>query len=124
MKIMDWYITVLQKYAQFSGRARRKEYWYFILINTLISIALTFVDGLTGTLDVETGVGVLSGIYSLAVLIPSFSVGFRRLHDTGRSAWWLLLFFIPIIGWIVILIFLVQDSQEDNQYGPSPKLQA
>ena len=121
---MDWYITVLQKYAQFSGRARRKEYWYFILINTLISIALTFVDGLTGTLDVETGVGVLSGIYSLAVLIPSFSVGFRRLHDTGRSAWWLLLFFIPIIGWIVILIFLVQDSQEDNQYGPSPKLQA
>jgi uncharacterized membrane protein YhaH (DUF805 family) len=120
---MQWYLDVLKKYAQFSGRARRKEYWYFVLFNMIFSIVLAMVDNQTGTLNAESGVGLLSGIYSLAVLIPSIAVAFRRLHDTGRSAWWLLIGLIPIIGWIVIIVFLVQDSQEgENEYGVSPKL--
>jgi uncharacterized membrane protein YhaH (DUF805 family) len=89
----------------------------------IVSIVLVMVDNLTGTLNQETGYGLLSGLYSLAVLIPSIAVAFRRLHDTGRSAWWLLIALIPIIGWIVIIVFLVQDSHEDeNEYGVSPKL--
>lgn len=120
---MNWYIAALKNYVNFSGRARRKEYWFFVLFNTLISLGLGFIDGFAGTLDPETGMGVLSGIYSLAVLLPSIAVCFRRLHDTGRSAWWLFLFLIPLIGAIVLLVFFVQDSeQEDNKYGASPKL--
>jgi uncharacterized membrane protein YhaH (DUF805 family) len=120
---MDWYLAALKKYAQFSGRARRKEYWYFALFNMIFSIALSFIDGLTGTWDPESGVGLLSTIYSLAVLIPSIAVGVRRLHDTGRSAWWLLILLIPLIGVIIFLVFMVLDSEAgDNQYGASPKL--
>ena len=120
---MNWYMDVLKKYAQFSGRSRRKEYWFFVLFNIIISVLLTIVDGFIGTFDVDSGWGMLSGIYSLAVFIPSLAVGFRRLHDTGRSAWWLLLFLIPIIGTIVIIVFLALDSEEgENQYGASPKL--
>lgn len=122
---MHWYLEVLRKYAQFSGRARRKEYWYFALFNLIFSIVLSVIDSLTGTLDSELGLGLLSGIYALAVLIPSIANSFRRMHDTGRSAWWFLIGFIPFIGVIVVLVFMVQDSQEgDNQYGPSPKLVA
>ena len=119
---MDWYIQVLKKYAVFSGRARRKEYWFFVLFNILISVGLSFVDGMLGTVNVETGTGILGGIYSLAVLIPSIAVLVRRLHDTDRSGWWALIGLIPIIGWIVLLIFVVQDSHAgQNQYGPNPK---
>ena len=121
---MNWYLAALQKYVQFSGRARRKEYWFFVLFNMIISIVLTAIDGVTGTLNAESGMGLLSGIYALAVLIPSIAVGFRRLHDTGRSAWWFLILLIPLIGIIVILVFLIQDSQEENEYGASPKLTA
>lgn len=120
---MDWYLAVLKNYAQFSGRARRKEYWYFALFNLIFSGVLSFVDGLTGTWDPEYGVGLLSTIYSLAVLIPSIAVGVRRLHDTGRSAWWLLILLLPFIGVIIFLVFMVLDSEVgDNQYGASPKL--
>lgn len=119
---MNWYLEVLKKYTQFGGRSRRKEYWFFVLFNMIISFALTFIDAFTGTLNAELGLGLLSGAYGLAVLVPSIAVGFRRIHDTGRSAWWFLLLLIPLIGIIVILIFLLQDSQkEENQYGLSPK---
>ena len=122
---MNWYLEVIKKYTQFSGRARRKEYWYFALFNMIVSVVLSIIDTVTGTLDPDLGLGLLSGIYSLAVLIPSIAVGFRRMHDTGRSAWWFLIGLIPLIGMIVILVFMVQDSQEgENQYGPSPKLVA
>ena len=119
---MDWYIQVIKKYAVFSGRARRKEYWFFVLFNILISIALSMVDGVLGTAHADTGTGLLGGIYSLAVLIPSIAVLVRRLHDTDRTGWWALIGLIPVIGWIVLLVFVVQDSHSgQNQYGPNPK---
>ncbi len=119
---MNWYLEVLKKYAVFSGRARRKEYWFFVLFNLIISLVLTFIDSAFGTLNEETGYGLLSGVYSLAVLIPSLAVAVRRLHDTGRTGWWLLIGLIPLIGLIVLLIFFVQDSKPgDNEYGPNPK---
>jgi len=121
-KIMNWYITVLKKYAVFNERARRKEYWFFFLFNVIISIALTFIDEATGSFDAKSGMGLLGGIYGLALLIPSIAVAVRRLHDTGRSGWWLFIVVIPLIGVIVLLVFLAQDSKPGkNQYGPNPK---
>jgi len=114
---MKWYIEVMKKYAVFSGRARRKEYWMFFLCNMLISIALSAVTITAGYL---LGVGEMisdaaNGIYFLAVLIPSIAVGVRRMHDIGRSGWWIL---CPIVN----LIFLFINSQPGrNEYGPNPK---
>ncbi len=120
---MDWYLEVLKKYAVFEGRAGRKEYWFFILFNILISMALGYVDWLTGNINPETGLGILSGIYALGVMIPGMAVSVRRLHDTGRSGWWLLITFVPVIGAIVFLYFMVLDSNpETNEYGPSTKV--
>jgi uncharacterized membrane protein YhaH (DUF805 family) len=119
---MNWYLEVLKKYAVFEGRAGRKEYWFFILFNVLISMALGYVDWLTGNINPETGLGILSGIYALGVMIPGMAVSVRRLHDTGRSGWWLLITFVPVIGAIVFIYFMVLDSNpEINEYGPSPK---
>ena len=119
---MNWYLKVLKDYAVFSGRAQRAEYWFFVLFNVIASIILMFVDKIIGTFNPETGVGLLSTIYSLGVLIPSIAVGARRLHDIGRTGWWLLLGFIPILGAIVLLIFFILDSQPGtNVYGPNPK---
>jgi uncharacterized membrane protein YhaH (DUF805 family) len=119
---MNWYLEVLKKYAVFSGRARRKEYWMFFLFNLIITVVLALIDSLMGTFSPQAGLGLLSGLYSLAVLIPSIAVTVRRLHDTGRSGWWILIGLIPIIGGIVLLIFMVLDSQPgENQYGPNPK---
>ncbi len=113
---MNWYLQVLKKYAVFSGRARRKEYWMFVLFNTIIVFVLGFVEGLFG------GPGIIANIYSLAVLIPSIAVFVRRLHDTGRSGWWFFIGFVPLVGAIVLLVFMVKDSDPgDNQYGPNPK---
>ena len=113
---MNWYLEVLKKYAVFEGRARRTEYWMFFLINIIIAFAIGFIEGLLGS------PGVVGIIYSLGVLIPGIAVAVRRLHDTDRSGWWLLIGFIPLIGAIVLLIFLVQDSTPDqNSYGSNPK---
>lgn len=119
---MNWYVEVWKKFAVFGGRARRKEYWYFVLFNLIVSVILAFIDGATGSFDPEAGIGVLSGIYSLAALIPCIAVSVRRLHDTGRSGWWLLIALVPLIGGIVLLVFTVQDSEPgENQFGPNPK---
>ncbi|MBU3006012.1 DUF805 domain-containing protein [Paraglaciecola arctica] len=111
---MDYFIGALQKYAEFTGRARRKEYWMFFLIYTVLII-------LVSVLDAILGLGFLSLIFSLAMLVPSISIAARRLHDTGRTGWWQLISFIPLIGIIILIVFLVQDSHEDNEYGPNPK---
>ena len=119
---MNWYLEVLKKSAVFSGRARRKEYWFFVLFNIIISIVLAVIDGVTGSFSPEAGMGLLGGIYTLAVLIPGIAVSVRRLHDTERSGWWLLIALVPLIGAIVLLVFMVQDSKPgQNQYGANPK---
>ena len=119
---MNWYLHVLKNYAVFRGRAQRQEYWYFFLFNILISIAFSFVDTLLATPGTEEGAGVLGTIYSLAVLIPSIAVGVRRLHDTGRTGWWMLIGLIPLIGALVLIYFFVLDSQPGtNEYGVNPK---
>lgn len=113
---MNWYLEVLKKYAVFAGRARRTEYWMFFLFNIIIALVLGFVEGLVGS------PGVIGMLYGLAVLIPGVAVSVRRLHDTGRSGWWLLIAFVPLFGAIVLLVFMVQDSKPgQNQYGANPK---
>ncbi len=113
---VDWYLKVLKNYAIFTGRARRTEFWMFALINLLISLGLALIGAIIG------GRFVLQSLYSLAVLIPSLAVSVRRLHDTNRTGWWMLIGLIPLVGAIVLLVFAVQDSQVgDNQYGPNPK---
>ncbi|WP_141502064.1 DUF805 domain-containing protein [Paenibacillus luteus] len=113
---MEWYLKVIKNYVEFSGRARRTEYWMFILFNILASIVLSIIERIIG---IEPA---LSGLYSLFILLPSLAVGVRRLHDTGRSGLWLLLSFIPLIGAIILLVFFCQDSEDNNQYGPNPKV--
>ncbi|WP_395304730.1 DUF805 domain-containing protein [Enterobacter sp. ECC-019] len=118
---MDWYLKVLRNYIGFGGRARRKEYWMFVLVNFILIMVLGIVDKILGW-ERAGGEGVLTTIYGLLVLLPSWAVLFRRLHDTDRSAWWLLLLLIPIVGWIVILIFNCQSGTPgENRFGPDPK---
>jgi uncharacterized membrane protein YhaH (DUF805 family) len=118
---MKWYFTVLKKYAVFAGRSRRKEYWMFQLFTSLIIAVLLAIDALTG-MKRDVGLGLLSSLYVLAVLIPSLAVLVRRLHDTERSGWWVFIGLIPLVGPIILLIFTVQDSQPgENRFGPNPK---
>ena len=119
---MNWFITALKKYATFEGRSQRSEYWYFILFYVLIYVVLAVFDGISGSFSGKAGIGLLTGIFSLAMLLPSLAVTVRRLHDTGRSGWWILIGFIPLIGGIILLVFLVQDSEAAaNGYGENPK---
>lgn len=119
---MNYYIEALKKYAVFNGRARRKEYWFFVLFNIVASFILVSVDSTIGSFNPTSGKGFLSGIYTLGVLIPGIAVSVRRLHDTGRSAWWLLIGLIPLIGTIILLIFMAQNSKPGwNKYGSNPK---
>lgn len=122
---MDWYLMVWQKYAQFSGRSRRKEYWMFTLVNIVINVLLYGV-GTIALLNRSTILGILVflafGAYALAALVPGLAVSVRRLHDTNKSGWWLLLCLIPL-GGLVVLVFCCLDSDPaPNQYGPNPKM--
>ncbi len=115
---MNCYLDVLKKYVVFRGRAQRKEFWYFVLFSFIITFVLGIIENVVGIVNSDAGLGLLSGLYSLAVLIPSIAVGVRRLHDTNRSGWWLLISLIPIIGAIVLIIFFVSASKpEEEQYG-------
>jgi uncharacterized membrane protein YhaH (DUF805 family) len=107
---MDQFIGALKKYADFTGRARRQEYWMFILIYMVINIVLAVL-----------GLETISALVGLILLIPSISIAARRLHDTGRTGWWQLIVFIPVIGFIVLIVFLAQDSHDANDYGENPK---
>jgi uncharacterized membrane protein YhaH (DUF805 family) len=108
------------KYVDFSGRARRSEYWWWVLFTVLVGIVASIIDSILGTRN-SSGTGVFGGLADLALLLPSLAVGARRLHDTGRSGFWLFLWLLPCIGWIILIVFFVMDSQGDNKYGPSPK---
>jgi uncharacterized membrane protein YhaH (DUF805 family) len=119
---MNWYLDAFRNYAKFDGRSRRRAYWLFMLFNIIALWILLAVDLFTGTFSAETGVGLLSGIYCVAVLVPSLALSVRRLHDIGKSGWWVLIGLVPIIGGLVLLYFAVLDSQPgDNVYGPNPK---
>ena len=119
---MSWYLEALKKYAVFSGRARRAEYWYFVLFNIIVAVVLSLIDTLLGTFNFMQGVGLLSGLYALAVLIPTLAVTVRRLHDIDRTGWWIFINLIPLIGFIVLLVFAVTDGTPgSNRYGPNPK---
>jgi uncharacterized membrane protein YhaH (DUF805 family) len=120
---VNWYLEVFRKYATFDGRARRAEYWYFALFNLIFSSVLGVLDGIVRSNSSSAStVGLLGGLYSLAVLIPSIAVGVRRLHDTGRSGWWMLIGFIPLIGAIWLLVYFVEEGTAGpNQYGADPK---
>jgi uncharacterized membrane protein YhaH (DUF805 family) len=120
---MSWFVEALKNYAIFSGRSRRKEYWFFVLFVVVISIVINMIDGLIGTYESSAGIGLLSGIFSLAILIPSIAVSVRRLHDIDRSGWWVLISLVPLIGAVVLLVFHLQDSTPGrNRYGSNPKL--
>ena len=150
MDILNWYLTVLRKYAVFGGRARRREFWFFNLVSFVVIIVLTVLDNALGTFDQETDLGLFESLYYLAVLIPSLAVTARRLHDTDRSGWWMLLMLpfmvatvmgamaegempenmgmiitistIGLIALIALLVFTVLDSHPgDNRFGPNPK---
>ncbi len=113
---MNWYLAVLKKYAEFGGRARRKEYWMFVLFNIIFAIAAIVIDMILGTYI------VIYGLYMLAMLIPSLAVLVRRLHDIGKSGWWFFISLVPIIGGIWLLVLLLTDSQHgNNEYGENPK---
>jgi len=120
---MNWYISALKRYAVFSGRARRKEYWYFILFNSLITLGLIGVDhGITKFVTGNNALGLFSGLFVLATFLPALGALVRRLHDTNRSGWYVLMNLIPLIGPIIILVYAVQDSEPGtNEYGPNPK---
>ena len=121
MGFMDAVKSVFGQYANFSGRARRSEYWYFVLFNFLISFVLGFIGGLLGE-KIGTVFTVISGLWSLVVLIPSLAVAWRRLHDIGRSGAYFLLILIPLVGAILLIVWFCQPGQPgDNQYGPDPK---
>jgi uncharacterized membrane protein YhaH (DUF805 family) len=109
--------TVFGKYADFSGRARRSEYWYWILLAVIVAIVIAVLRAISNALGL-----VVDVLWVLGTIVPGLAVLFRRLHDTGRSGWWWLIGLIPIVGWIVLIVFTCQDSQPgENQHGPNPK---
>lgn len=119
---MTWALMPLQKYAVFSGRSRRKEFWMFVLFTFIVEIVLAIIDAIIGTYNTAIGMGLLSGLFYLAILVPSIALNTRRLHDIGKSGWFQLLFIIPIVGFILWIIWMVRDGDDGvNQYGPSPK---
>lgn len=118
---MGNFVDVWKNSFNYSGRARRKEYWMFSLINFLIYIVLSVIGGMISSPDSPLGMGLIL-VYGLAAIFPSIAVAVRRLHDTSRSGWWVLITFVPIIGSIWFLVLMVLDSKpETNQWGPSPK---
>jgi len=119
---MSWYLAVVRNYAGFKGRARRKEYWMFVFFNIIFTIIAMVIDNILGTIITPTYYGLFYVLYALIVLIPSLAVGVRRLHDVGKSGWFLFIALIPIIGAIWLLVLMCSDGESGaNMYGPNPK---
>lgn len=113
----------LKRYAEFSGRSRRKEYWLFILLYVILSVVATLLDtSVFREMAINNEMGVVSLIVSVGLIIPLIAVAIRRLHDTDRSGWWILLGLIPLLGGLVLLVFYCLDGTPgDNRFGPDPK---
>ncbi len=117
---MEWMLLPLRRYFEVRGRSRRMEYWMFTLFSFIVGIVTSILDAIIGM--GWDGSGPLNMIASLALLIPGFTVAFRRLHDTDRSAWWMLLMLLPIIGWIWLFVLYISDGTPGpNRFGPDPK---
>lgn len=119
---MNWFLDVLQKrYATFTGRARRAEYWNFVLFYILIFMGLSVVDFFIGIFSFGQGIGILGGLFALGMLVPSIAVTVRRLHDTDRSGWWILIGAIPFFGGLILLVFMcLSGTPGDNRFGSDP----
>ncbi|MEU9147795.1 DUF805 domain-containing protein [Streptomyces sp. NPDC048349] len=114
--LVHHYTDVLKKYAVFSGRARRQEFWMFVLCNLVVEAVIVSLDLWLGTK------GIIEGAYTVAILLPCIGLTVRRLHDTGKSGWWYLLVLLPVIGWIWLLVLMAEEGQSaPNVHGPSPK---
>jgi uncharacterized membrane protein YhaH (DUF805 family) len=120
---MNWYLAVLKNYGEISGRARRKEYWSFYLINFVFAFIAAFLDGILRTgFNGGRGTGIIYLLFTLVVFIPSLAVFIRRLHDVGKSGWWMFITLVPIIGPFWLLAILLTDSDPgENHYGSNPK---
>jgi len=113
---MQWFILAMKNFRNFSGRARRKEYWMFFLFYMILAMVFSLVDIVLGL------PAIFLNIFIIVMLVPTIAICVRRLHDTGRSGWWYLINFVPVIGFIVWLVFTVQAGEaEDNRFGPDPK---
>lgn len=120
--VMNWYIKVLQNYSNFKGRARRTEFWMFALTNAIFILCAIFVDNVTELTFDNMDYGIITTLYWLFIFIPSLAVAVRRLHDTGKSGWMLLVSLIPVIGSIWLIVLYCTDSEQGtNGYGPNPK---
>lgn len=116
---MNWFMTALKKYATFSGRSRRSEYWQFFLVYVVILVAASAVDTM---LIADDGMGALTGLVAFGLLLPSLAVTVRRFHDIGKSGWWFFINLVPVVGPLLLLYFMAQDGQaQENAYGPNPK---
>lgn len=112
----------LQHYADFSGRARRQEFWLFVVLIMILNFAAAFGDMALGTYNKDYEIGFISGVLSLMMLVPSLSVQVRRLHDTDRSGWWIFIILVPVLGAMILLILsCLQGTEGDNRYGADPK---
>lgn len=125
--MLDWMLMPLRRYADFSGRSRRKEYWMFALFNLLLILGLMLVAALLGGGGLDpralgTPIIALFGLYFLAIIVPSIAVQVRRFHDQEKSGWFVLLNFIPYIGGFIVLVFMcLEGTQGENRYGADPK---
>jgi uncharacterized membrane protein YhaH (DUF805 family) len=120
---MEWYLMVWKRYAEFSGRSRRKEYWMFTLFNTIVYL-LIYLPGFAVLKQSSVAALVLFGLaflYALAGIVPGLAVSVRRLHDTGKSGWWLLIGIIPLVGIVLIVLLAINGDSGSNLYGPDPK---
>lgn len=130
--MMEWMILPLKRYADFSGRSRRKEYWMFALLNVIIVIGLFVIGGMLGGIEPDSsgeasGGSIvflgLFGIYGLAILVPSLAVQVRRFHDQDKSGWFVLLSLIPYVGSLIVFVFMCLDGTKgENRFGADPKM--
>ncbi|MDD9964306.1 MAG: DUF805 domain-containing protein [Gammaproteobacteria bacterium] len=119
---MNWFLVALSKYADFEGRARRKEFWFFTLFYYVFLMLVALLDSALGTFVAESEIGLLTCLFGLPLLVPSISVTVRRLHDIGLSGWWWFIGLITMVGAILLLVLAMFDGQRGaNRFGPDPK---
>ena len=122
---MEYFVHALKNYAVFSGRARRKEYWMFVLFQVLFAFAAMLLDNMLGTSTNGVSGGYIYMLYSLALMIPSLAVAVRRLHDVGKSGWFMFIVLVPLVGVVWLLVLnCTEGTPDDNEYGPNPKAEA